>query len=250
MAGYREHILRNRKLPCSVDGCAKLRAWSSNLCKAHSNVKQRWGSPCGRVLDPRKDYPTEMGYANELLRLNANSEPVLVGVKWLQNLIESAYTNQLYFKFEPLRKKLAGDTYYKLQLGPDVYSIQWMVLPRLVGLTVLLSDPFKNAKVQNFDREWMIRMYGHSLLQSGRKLPKPKYTIKHCHLPACYKEAGELIQRNLSPLLGTLSWGTEKHVKKIEEREKLFLNKDLIVTDPEEVPLPPDPEEPTPGIRI
>jgi hypothetical protein len=246
MSKLTRYVKENKKKPCIIEGCDQNRSWHTKYCRQHSYNCTRWGSPHGCVLKPEIDYPRELKIASNLIHMNAKNESILIGVQWIEDMIRSAHAGSLRFQNEDLWKLLAGDIFYRLDLGS--YNIQWEVLPKMVALYLVEMGFYSPPSVPNLNLPWRDATIGHTLLRSGRKKFKRKYPVKHSSVWRCYKEAGKMVVDNIGVLLSTLASACMQLQKKLDQREKQFLNAGLL-TDPDEIKAP-DPQEPETQIVI
>jgi len=235
----RNFVAENTKIPCSAEGCPRLRDWRSKLCKYHSYRNNRFGSPHGRVILPKIDYHREMAIANQLFSMNVTNEAILTATAWIEDMIRSSHAGSLMFRSDHVNKLLSGDIFYKLEVGS--FPIQFGLLPQLVALYLVEMAHYYPVSVPHMNLPWRTLMVGHSFFRNGSYTYKRKHDITQNHLWKAYRAMGPILEDNLGVLLARLAGACIQLQKKMDTRDEKYLDSE-ITTDPDEVKVPAGPQ--------
>ena len=192
-----QFLYENKRLQCNVKGCQSRRVGKSQYCSKHRARAYVWGHPEAGAVKPYL-YSDEIEAVTKLINHNANHEGILLGKKFLDNMMEAGGRGA----------DIRGSMYWANLYSQEISSTQLLI--RLGGLWYFDFRDELRRHIKNHGH--LIALSGNTVIRFGRmngiKYVPPKY----------YRQVGDQIKRGIGALLVNISRTIEKMKRKHRQR--------------------------------
>ncbi len=184
-----QFLYENKQLQCNVRGCKTKRVGKSQYCGKHRARAYVWGHPEAGSVKPFL-YSDELEAVTKLINHNADHEGILLGKKWLDNMMEAGARGA----------DIRGSMYWANLNNQKVSSSE--LLSRLGGLWLFDYRDELNRVIKN--HKHLIALTGNAVVRFGKM-----HGIKYVP-PKFYRQVGDQVKRGIGSLLVNFSRSVEK----------------------------------------
>jgi len=188
----------NGKLSCNVRGCQTKRVGKSQYCGKHRARAYVWGHPEAGAVKPYL-YSDELELVERLINHNADHEGILLGKKWLDNLMEAGGRGA----------DIRGSMYWANLYNQKISSSELLI--RLGGLWYFDYRDELRRHIKN--HRHLISLSGNAVIRFGKM-----HGIKYVP-PKIYRQVGDQVKRGIGTLLVNISRTVEK--AELKQRQRL-----------------------------
>ena len=194
-----QFLYENKRLQCNVKSCNRKRIGMSQHCSKHRARAYVWGHPEAGAVKPYL-YSDEIEAVTKLVNHNANHEGILLGKKWLDNMMEAGGRGA----------DIRGSMYWANLHNQKISSSELLI--KLSGLWLLDYKDELNRVIKN--HKHLIALTGNSVVRFGKM-----YGIKYVP-PKIYRQVGDQVKKGIGSLLVNIS----RSVEKMELKQRQLLS--------------------------
>ena len=192
-----QFLYENKRLQCNVSGCQSRRVGKSQYCSKHRARAYVWGHPEAGAVKPYL-YSDEIEAVTKLINHNANHEGILLGKKFLDNMMEAGARGA----------DIRGSMYWANLFSQKISSEELLI--RLGGLWYFDFRDELKRHIKNHGH--LIALSGNTVIRFGKmngiKYVPPKY----------YHQVGDQVKKGIGVLLVNISRTIEKIERKQRQR--------------------------------
>jgi hypothetical protein len=175
-----QFFYENKRLQCNVRGCSSKRTGKSQYCGKHRARAYVWGhAEAGAVK--KYLYSDELEAVTKLINHNADHEGILLGRKWLDNLMEAGGRGA----------DIRGSMYWANLHSQKISSSELLI--RLGGLWLLDYRDELNRVIKN--HKHLCSLSGNAVIRFGKM-----HGIKYVP-PKIYHQIGDQVKKGIGSLL-------------------------------------------------
>ena len=193
-----QFLYENKRLQCNVRGCQTKRVGKSQYCGKHRARAYVWGHPEAGAVKPYV-YFEETEAVTKLINHNANHEGILLGKKWLDNMMAAGGRGA----------DIRGSMYWANLYNQKIQSSELLI--RLGGLWYFDYRDELRRHIKN--HRHLISLSGNCVIRFGKmhgiKYVPPKY----------YYQIGDQVRKGIGTLLVNISRTVEK--MELKQRQRL-----------------------------
>jgi len=193
-----QFLYENKRLQCNVRGCQTKRVGKSQYCGKHRARAYVWGHSEAGAVKPYL-YSDELEAVSKLINNNANHEGILLGRKWLDDLMEAGGRGA----------NIRGSMYWANLYSQKISSTELLI--KLSGLWYFDYQDELRRHIKN--HRHLISLSGNTVIRFGKM-----YGIKYVP-PKYYFQVGDQIKKGIGPLLVNISRSIERLER--EKRQRL-----------------------------
>ena len=192
-----QFLYENKRLQCNVKGCRTKRVGKSQYCGKHRARAYVWGNPEAGAVKPYL-YSDEIEAATKLINHNANHEGIILGIRWLDNMMEAGGRGA----------DIRGSMYWANLYSQKISSSELLI--RLGGLWYFDYRDELRRHIKN--HRHLISLSGNAVIRFGQM-----YGIKYVP-PKFYHQVGDQVKNGIGSLLVNISRSVEKMERKQRQR--------------------------------